>query len=347
MTAKKIYNHYEFSNEFNELSIPPAYLIYGADNYQKDKMQKMITEKFSDIDSNDFDFVIFYGDEYDGKKKPIDILEQLESPPFLAKRRVVVLKNFDAMQADNISLIAKYLQKPLKTSILILIGEKIDKRVKANKIIVEASINIQCYPPYNVSSISQWVRSELIKKKIKMDIRAIDLFVNSIELDYLIASNELEKLIIYSRNSGTISIEDVQETVGKSQKKKVFDLQNSISKKNLKSSLIIIENMFTNTNEKIGIFVVTMLTRYFITIWKISSLRRKNLSDSEISSRYLKDIFYKFRSNYFEAADFYTIKEIKGILTLLYQADFDLKSKNIDEKIILEPMIINICKGNI
>ncbi len=345
MKEKKNYQHYEFIRQFHTLNRQPAYLIYGEDAFQKDIILKMIVEKYSDTEMDDFDFITFYGDEYPANKKPIDVLEQLESLPFLTKNKIIVLKNFDKMTADNLMMIAEYLENPVKTSLLILVGNKLDKRFKAGKIIADIALNIQCYPPYNASSIMKWLNTELSRQKIKMETNALELFANSIELDFMIASTELEKLIIYTHNSRNISIDDVEETVGKSKKNKIFDLQNSIGKKNLKKALSIIENMFSHTSEKIGIYVVTMLTRYFITIWKVAILRDKNLSDSEITSRYLKNIYFKFRNDYLNAADHYSVNETKNILSILMNADYDLKSKNIDEKIILETMIINICKG--
>jgi DNA polymerase-3 subunit delta len=343
MNKIKSYRYYEFINSFDKIGVQPAYLIYGEESYLKDSIRKMIVDKYSEAGSDDFDLITFYGDEYPSNKKPIEILEQLDSLPFLTKRKIIILKKVDAMPADNLMMIAKYLEKPAKTSILIMSGDKIDKRIKANKIIVDAALNIQCYPPYNASNIAAWLRAELQKKSIRIDSPAADLFANSIELDYMIASTELEKLIIYTKNSGNITIDDVEETVGKSRKNKIFDLQNSIGNRNLKSSITILENMFSSTTDKLGIYVVTMIMRYFITLWKITALREKNQSDSEISSRHLKTIYFKFRTDYMDAANNYSITEIKKIFSLLLQSDYDLKSKNLDEKIIIEPMIINIC----
>ncbi|MCD4795963.1 MAG: DNA polymerase III subunit delta, partial [Candidatus Cloacimonetes bacterium] len=291
--------------------------------------------------SEDFDLITLYGDNCSG----INALEQLEMMPFMAKYRQVILKNFDKMKSDDKNLIAEYLENPVPTSILVLTAEKLDGRITANKKISRKALNITCQQPYNQEDIIRWLRNELRQKDINMNNEAINLFANSIETDYMIASNELEKLIILTKNARDITLDDVIESVGKSRANTIFELQNNLGRKDLKKSLSVLENMFANEDPpKIAVFIVTMITRFFFQIWKIIALRKKNISDSEITGRHLNDIYYKYRNNYLSYANNYTDKKLKHNFSLLLQADIELKSLNIKEEIILETLIFNICR---
>ncbi len=335
---KNDFPHYEFFRRFHKLKTVPVYIIYGKEAYLKDKVLLKLIDKFTTKDTSDFDLITVFGDESNG----VDVVESLESLPFLAKNRVILLRNFGQMNLSGRELIAEYLNNPLKTSVLIIVTDKIDKRSSANKKIADKAISINCRNPYNSMDIVKWMRSELQNRNISMETEAVNYFANCIEPNYMIAHNELEKLIIYVKNSGKIRLQDVKKTVGQNRVNKIFDLQNALGIRNLKKSFSILENIISN--EKSGVFITTMLTRFFVLLWKINSLRSNNLSDSEIDSRYLKEIFYKFRKDYLKFADNYSVKETKQILSYLLKADIDLKSLNLNESIILEPLIFKICK---
>ena len=97
-------------------------------------------------------------------------------------------------------------------------------------------------------------------------------------------------------------------------------------------------------NNESAIFIIAMLTRFFSLIWKVVALRKKNLSDSEITTRHLMEIYIKYRSDYIKFASNYSKKDIEKVFSMLLQTDVDLKSLNTKEEIILETLIYNICK---
>ncbi len=331
--------HFEFLKKFQDQKPQTAYYIFGPENYLKDVVLKVISNRFKSPGSEDFDSIILHADT----DSATNTLEQLEMMPFMAKFRLVVLKNFDTMKASDKLLIAEYVQNPVPSSILVLTAEKIDERTKANKMISENAIKIICRSPYSSVDVLRWLNVETREKKIFMDNDSKELFTRSIELDYQLAANELEKLIIYTKGKRNISIEDVKETVGKSRTNKVFDLQNEIGNRNLKKSLTILENMIAN-NES-AVFVIIMLSTFFRTLWRVKALQKSNLSNSEIENRYLPEVFYKFRNDYINFAKNYSKKAIRKIFSLLLQADIDAKSLNLKDEIILEILIYKICKS--
>ena len=339
MAKSRALSHYEFLRNFPSQKSQPVYYIFGPENYLKDIVQKEIARKFESPDSKDFDSIIFHADT----DSAMSALEQLEMIPFMAKFRLIVLKNFDTMSASEKNIIAEYVQNPVPTSILVLTAEKIDERAKANKIISEKAVKIICRSPYSSADILRWLNNETKEKNIFMDNNSKELFARSIELDYQLAVSELEKLIIYTKGKRDITIDDVKETVGKSRTNKVFDLQNEIGKRDLKNSLSILENMIAN-NES-AVFVIIMLSTFFQTLWRINSLQKNNISNSEIENRYLPEVFYKFRKDYISFAKHYSNNALSKIFSLLLQADIDAKSLNLKDEIILEILIYKIFKS--
>lgn len=337
MGKTKTIPHYEFLREFSKQKPEAIYFVVGTEAYLKDQVYQVIKGRFTQENSEDFDFTMFYGDSDDS----MQAIEHLEMSPFLAPKRLVVIKNFDQMNAAGKNLIAEYCKNPSSTSVLLLIADKSDKRANAIKIIEQNAVVISCRPPYSSEDLVRWLQTEVKTRNISMDYNTMRIFAGSIEPDYLIASNELEKLIIYTKNKGTISREVVEEVIGKSKANKIFDLQDAIGKRDLKNAAKILDNMLLN-NEP-AIVIISMLTRFFVQIWKVVALRKRSLSDSEITARFLNEVFYKYRNDYLIYADNFSLREIKKVLALLLQADIDLKSLNINEDIILYTLIFKIC----
>jgi len=332
--------HFEFLSNFHDQKPQTVYYVFGPENYLKDIVLSEISKRFKSPGSEEFDSIILHATDTNAA---MNTLEQLEMIPFMAKFRLVVLKNFDSMKASDKMLIAEYIQNPVPTSILVLTAEKIDERTKANKMISGKAMKIICRSPYDSAGMLKWLNAETREKEIFMDNDSKELFTRSIELNYQFAANELEKLIIYTKGKESITIDDVIETVGKSRTSKVFDLQNEIGKRNLENSLTILENMITNKES--AVYIILMLSRFFLIIWRIKDLQLNNLSNSEIENRYIPDVFFKSKKNYISYASDYKSSTLRKIFSLLLQADIDAKSLNIKDEIILEILIYKICKS--
>ena len=332
--------HYEFLREFPKQKSAPVYWILGNEEYLKDKVQKAIVSRFKTEGCEDFDISVFYGDE---KDIVYQAAEQLEMMPFMAKYKIVILKKFDKMESKHKSLLINLCESPLPTSILILSSEKQDKRLSGDKAISKIAENISCKHPYNSDAISRWLSSELRSRNITMNTEARDLFSNSVETDYLLASNELEKLILYTKGSRTLTVDNVRESIGKSRTSSIFDMQNALGKRDIKTALQIVENMMEN-NES-GIMIISVLTRFFSQMWKIDSLRRKNISDNEIVSRHLPEVYFNYRKDQVMYSKNFSSEVLQNIFSELLEADFELKSVDPKlEHLIITKTIYNIVK---
>lgn len=330
--------HYEFLRQIKKIKKPAVFAVVGEEQYLKDKVTKSILEKYASNKENEFDLHTFYGDEASG----LEIVEELETLPFLTKYKIVVLKNYHQLNAKQKSMLIPYLESPYNTSIFIITSDKLDKRQKCDKAISKNALNIICKKPYGPNDIERWLEAELRNRNKSMDMRGKNFFSSRIDLDFLVAANELEKLIIFTKDAPHISFLDVKECLGRSRVNDIFELQKALGQKKLAATFRILENMMQNNSS--AVFIVTMLTRFFTQLWKINSLRAQNFSDSDISQRYLPEIYYKFRSEYLQAANKFNLNKIKQIFSLLLQADIDLKSLNMSDTIILELLFYKILK---
>lgn len=335
--ATKIYTPYEYFTPINKKLVSTVYFVYGPEEYLKEKVIDMIKQQFCWKQLSDFDRSIFYGDE----DSAVTIIEQLETLPFLADKQLVLLKDFDKLKADDKSRIASYTKNPYDSSIFVIIADKTDTTA-TYKQLHENALCIFCKLPYDSKEIIKWMKDELAIRRLTMDMQAIVLFSNMIHVDFLTAKNELEKLELYIGERNYITEQDVYDCTGKSRTSSVFELQDALGKKDLQRALVIYENLYQNGES--GVFIISILNTFFMVIWKIIIYRKMNYSDNEIVSDYIKEIHTFFRKNYIQYAANYQRASILHVFSLLMQSDADLKSINVDERLIIEMLIINICK---
>ncbi|MBN1326493.1 MAG: DNA polymerase III subunit delta [Candidatus Cloacimonetes bacterium] len=340
MSAKKVYRHHEFLSQLNSLKSQPLFYIFGGDQYLKDTAQSSLIEMLKTPEMDVFDFIILYGDTCSSS----EILEQLEMPPMIASRRLIILRNLEMMKPLDRNKLQRYLESPEKSSTFIVVSDKMDGRQKLIKTLMSEAVCVECKEPYGSSDIARWLNFELRKLQIDMDREAVEIFANTVETDYLIAANELEKLIIFTRLAKHISVDDVLAAVGKSKTNSIFELQNSLGVKDLPRSILVLENLIAN--DEPGVYIITMLTRFFNLLWRVSVLKEKGVSPDQIKREHLTEVYPSFRQDYLNFSVNFRRKDIPGIFSHLLQADTELKSTDIKGYIILEKLIYNLCKGN-
>ncbi len=328
----------EFLKTLDRHKINPLYFLEGPDQYFQDKLINSIQKIAGITGTSEFDRVVLYGTS----TKVAEIIEQLEMMPFMDSYRLIILKNADQLLPVELLQLEAYLSEPVPTSIFIITSLKKENKGKFFAKLKKQAIVIECKQPYGAKNIIFWLNQELQSRKITIEPEATNIFANSIDPDYLLAANELEKLLIYIKDSTRITAKDVMMVVGKSRTNNIFNLQNALGDKDLKKAMTILENLIDNREPVL--FIVTMLTRFFARIWKVRVLIDQKTNKSEIVSNHLKDVFHSFRHDYLRYALNYDLEQIRIIFDLLLDIDTDLKSIDVKEEILIERLILKICR---
>src|SRR5205823_8947380 len=107
--------------------IEPVYFLYGSEVYLRDQTIRLITDTALTgtllREFNDSSFNLLTNDVRDA----IAVAEQL---PMMSGRRVIRLRNFAKLREADEEFLLKYLERPVETSVVIFIGDDIDKRKK-------------------------------------------------------------------------------------------------------------------------------------------------------------------------------------------------------------------------
>src|SRR3981081_3977716 len=130
-------------------SFDGAYYISGDDDYQKDDAVRQLIEAALEPGSRDFSLDIRRAADLDAET--LGVL--LSTPPMMAERRVVVVRDAGALRKDARKVLDDYLQRPAPDLLLILTlaaGSKADSGLSASA----TQLHLD---PLNGERIPKWI----------------------------------------------------------------------------------------------------------------------------------------------------------------------------------------------
>ena len=311
------------------------YFLCGEENYYIDKISHHISNKILNDEEKSFNQVILYGKEIGYN----DITSEAKQYPFGAENRVVIIK--EAQHIRNIEGIDEYLKNPLSSTILVICyKKKIDKRKKFFKNIIKNNQLFESNKLYE-NQVSNWIKNYCLENEISITNEACAILAEHLGIDLTKITNELDKLLLNVESSIEITPSLIEKHIGISKDFNIFELQNSLGKKDVLNSNKIAK--FLSANSKNHPFVLT-INSIFSFFTKVLIFKQvQNLDRIKIAST-LKINPY-FVTQYQIASKNYSIKQLQYVLQ--YIKEYELRSKgignnNVSTKSLLEELIFKI-----
>lgn len=205
------------------------------------------------------------------------IIETLDTYDLFLNKKVVICNALfleEKMDDLNLDDFIKYINNP-SDNILILIAKKVNNRLKITGLINKYFKKITIKDLNLVSFVKENING------YKMDNQVINYFLSKTSHDYSFIKSELDKLISYKIDDKVILKEDIDLITTKSIEASIFDLIDSIIKKD-KVKTYEYYNYFINNGTEVYQILV-MLSNQIRLIYNVLVLR--NLSDYEISNK--------------------------------------------------------------
>ncbi|CUS98114.1 DNA polymerase III, delta subunit [Candidatus Kryptobacter tengchongensis] len=326
----------------------PVYVFYGNEEFLIEESIKSILYNAVEDGVREFNFDVVYGNEVEVQ----NLISLLLLLPVMSPKRVVVMRNSEkffnkisrSKKEKEAETFINYLKRPNPDTIFIIVLNEPDFEKEIYKKLFELAEVVELKAPYDWQ-IPSWIAKRVVElgktppwngKEITSEAcKLLQAYVgNSLrELD-----NEIKKLFIFTGEKKKIDAEDVKQAVGLSRNFTVFDLQRAIGEKNLQLAIIIVERML-----QAGEFpavILTMLTRYFSTLWKLHELRKTEKDPKKLANSLMLSPYHI--REYLNQLDKFKEEEIKNAFKYLIEADELIKTSPIDSKIVLSQMVYKI-----
>jgi DNA polymerase-3 subunit delta len=209
----------------------PVYYLFGEDDFLKEQATRDLVEAAAEPSTRDFNLETRRAGELDAEA--LDAL--LSTPPMLAERRVVVLREVDKLKKGARTLLDRYIARPAHDTVLVLIapsGVKPDKALSAHATVVE-------YAPLTGDRLPRWVSyhaQHTLGRSITPE--AVTLLVEAVGGDLAQLAVELEKLASYTTE--TIDEHAVADIVGVRRGESLGDLLDAVAAKDVETAIGLI-----------------------------------------------------------------------------------------------------------
>jgi len=321
--------------------VAPYYLFYGPGEFRMERVLASLKTTLVPEAAKDFNLEVLYGDDKVGDQpmEPEQIINKASSLPFLAERRLIILRRTESFTADQLERFLPYLEKPSPSTCVIFISSKTDFRKKFYEAFKSKGVAV-LFDQLKGNQIVPW-----IKKTASEDL-GMTLDGEACAYLHAVVGNrprelysELEKL--HLRYGKAVTLDQVKEAVTHSRVYTVFELMDAVSMKDCGSSLRILKRYLEEEDlREAPQGLIGMLNRQVRLLWQAKAVLQKRGGTREIEKRTgLAGFPVK---KLLEQAPRWKEKELEGALELLRRADDHLKSGS-GARVILETLILSLC----
>jgi DNA polymerase-3 subunit delta len=235
----------ELQRDLKAGKLEPLYLLFGPEDYLRKRAAQAITEaslKGAPLrEFNESSFSLTSADV----QHAIAAAEQL---PMMSPRRVVRITDFAKLREADEGALLRYLARPVETSIVIFIADDLDKRRKLTKTMMDACTSVE-FAFLTDTELVAWGKDQLKKLKITTDDRTLHHIVALAGVSVRTLTIELEKLATAAIDTGFITMEMVEQLVGRSRELSNFELTDHLIARNRKRALQILYRLLDDGAE--------------------------------------------------------------------------------------------------
>lgn len=311
-----------------------VFLLLGSDLHSKEKALDALAASSLKGSSKDLNYKVFRGSDDSAGA----IIDHITTSPIFAGKRLVVVKEIDRMEPDELTLLIENLKRPLASTCLVL--ESGSNSILKHHPELNDIACVKRFDKLEGNAVLAWAGkfvSSRSGKSISGD--AIELLVELKGSEAMSLAGELDKLIAFTGDRKVIEKEDVGEVSGISVASSVYDLGWKIGDRDADSALGIIHELLSSGKKPHEI--TGMISWHLKRMLKGKELILKG--SSEYETAFAIGLRKTDTEAFFTQLACFDMKDIVARISLLLEADLDIKRTRYDPGLILEFAVIRLC----
>lgn len=227
--------------------VEPLYLTIGSESYLCAEAGSAIAETalrgtlLREFNESHFSLLTM------NARQAVAAAEQL---PMMSERRVITVSDFAKIREGDEEVLVRYIENPVQSSVVIFVARDLDKRRKLTKILLDNCTMID-FPPISDGEAKAWAKEHLKKLKVATDDRALTEMISLVGTDIQTLSSELEKLATAAGETKRITLDLVDDLIGRSRELSNFDLTDYLISRNRRKALEILHRLLDDGSEPV------------------------------------------------------------------------------------------------
>ncbi len=232
----------QFNRALKDRHFEPAYYLHGDDDFLKEAAVRDLVRAATDPSTRDFNLEVLRAGEIDAAT----LAALLGTPPMMADRRMVVIRDVPSLKKDVRRALDRYLASPSPDVVVALVspaGTKADKSLENSAMAIP-------YEPLSGHRVPKWIlhhaQAEL---KIEVDPMAAVRLQAAVGDDLQLLSAELEKVAGYvahraaTGGSPVADVSAVDAVAGVNRGESLGDLLDRIAERDAPGAMALVEHV--------------------------------------------------------------------------------------------------------
>jgi len=278
----------------------------------------------------------------DGDQASIsDILDELRTAPFLADKRVVVVRGADDFISKHRTVLEKYFEKPSPTGIFILTTSSWDARTRLSKMLPKVGALVQLEQPKRWELPGVLIQHAADKYKVKLNRDAAELLIDLAGEELAQLHNEIEKLTLFARGEKTLTVQHVESLVGHHRIYDAFEVLDAITAGNTAEAIKRLRNMFEEDKEA-EYTVVGAFAFHVRRMFQAKAMLEKRVSPGEIIGRLR---IFSNKDRFFAQLQRMSLAQMAGLLDELAAIDYATKTGQAQAAVAIEQLVLKLASA--
>ena len=334
----------ELEQALKQNKLDSIYLLYGEERFLLESSLKKIINLFGDTVKG-INYITIDETNLD------EFIPNIETPSFGYDKKLILAKNTGFFKKeskkkykndnDTKTKLIQYLNENFNIikdyTVIVFVEEEVEKCelqdfIENNGVVC----NFEIQKP---AQIQKRIKAITNSYKVNIDSYTLSYFIECSGTNMQDLINEIRKLIEYAGENGTITKEDIDNLSIKKIDNIIFDLTDSLGKKQIKDAINIYRNLIINKEPAQKILIT--LYNHFKKLYLLKIALNEN-----------KDIIYALSlkpnqtflvNKYKTQANYFSQKEIKTVLKQLIDLDYKYKVGLIDLELGFESILCAYC----
>jgi DNA polymerase-3 subunit delta len=267
-----------------------------------------------------------------------DVLDELRTLPFLADRRVVLIRDADKFISANREILEKYFDEPSPTGVLILAvatwagNTRLAKKLpKVGQLIKVTDIARR--------SLGKYVADYLMGEHSKtFGSGGAQLLVELVGDEPGRLCSEADKLAMYVGDKKNITSSDVEKLIGHNRMFNAFAVIDAVTDSNVGCAIERLRNMFASDRQS-EYKVVGAFAYHFRRLFRAKALLDKGAGRGQVAKQLG---LWDNVDGFFDQLSRISLEDIGTVLAELARIDYLVKTGQADVKVAVEQLVLSL-----
>lgn len=315
--------------------VPKVVVIAGSERFFVDRALRVLRKAVVGEGPTGFNEDVFEGKTALAAR----IRDAALTLPMLASMRLIVVRDVDAMPAEQLERLTEYLDDPSPSTCLVLTADKLDgrsklaKRAQKQDLIVDAS-------PLKQSDLRNFLMYEVTQRGLRIAPDAAAALVDAIGNDLPAIDDALERLSLYVGESARIDLVAVEACVTKVRVESIWALVDAVSMRDRRTALRSAASLLADREPPLRI--LAMVARQLRIVSRMRSALAAGAPPQD-AAREAGAPPFKAR-DLAAAAKRFDHRALARAFTVLAEADLALKGSKRPPDTVLEGAILELTR---